>query len=439
MKATAIKTPLKSSDNDNIKKNNFQKQYRYWRFRIMYSIMIGYAAFYMIRYNFNMIMPLMQSEFGYSKTQIGTILTISALFYGCGKTINGIFSDYSNPRYFMSIGLLGSAIMNVCMGFCDGFYGFLFFWTLNSCFQSMGWAPCARLLTHWFSARELATKWAFWNSSQQVGNAAIAILAPNLAYYFHWRWAFIVPALLCVGFAAFLLNRLRDTPSSLGLPTIEEHHGLDNAENEKEDHRPLRQVFWHSVIKNKLVWYVCFANFFTYVVRSAILSWGPMFLCEFKGNTMAMAGYKTALFDGAAIIGGILAGYLSDGRFGGRRGPVSTIFMFVLAIFVVFFWQLPPGYYWLNTLGWIMIGFCISGPQILAGVAATDFSSKRVAGVASGLTGTFGYFATALTGVGMGAAIDYYGWDYAFFIVSLSAVMAALFFALTWQYRAEQK
>ena len=83
------------------------------------------------------------------------------------------------------------------------------------------------------------------------------------------------------------------------------------------------------------------------------------------------------------------------------------------------------------------IGFLVSGPQILVGVAATDFASKKAAGAASGLTGTFGYLGTAVTGVGIGAIVDYSGWDYAFLLVAVSGVLSAFFFCLTWNHRSK--
>ena len=34
------------------------------------------------------------------------------------------------------------------------------FWLMNNWAQGMGFPPCARLMTHWFPPRELATKMA---------------------------------------------------------------------------------------------------------------------------------------------------------------------------------------------------------------------------------------------------------------------------------------
>ena len=80
--------------------------YQYWRIRIMYSMMTGYAGFYLLRQNFTMAIPSMQSELGYSKIQIGLIITLAAIVYGLGKGLSGLLSDRSNARYFMTFGFV---------------------------------------------------------------------------------------------------------------------------------------------------------------------------------------------------------------------------------------------------------------------------------------------------------------------------------------------
>ncbi|MCX7337806.1 MAG: MFS transporter [Alphaproteobacteria bacterium] len=417
---------------------DISKSYRYWRLRIMYSMMMGYAGFYLIRQNFTMAIPSMQSELGYSKTQIGWIITSAAIVYGLGKGLSGLLSDRSNARYFMTFGLFMSAVMNLCMGFSSTLPSLMIFWTLNSCFQSMGWPPCARLLTHWFCPKEIGTKWALWNTSQQIGGAAILVMAGFLIENYGWRYAFYVPGIICLFLSVFLFNRLRDTPQSLGLPSVEEYKGLvKTAQDHEEQNLTMREIIVEKVLKNKLVWYVCFANFFLYIVRMAVFNWAPTFLREFKGSPIETAGWQSATFDVAGMFGGVVAGYLSDKIFRGHRGQVGSIFMVLLAFCVLFLWNAPAGQVWLHFIGMATIGFLVSGPQILVGVAATDFASKKAAGAASGLTGIFGYLGTAVTGVGVGAIVDNYGWDYAFMLVTASALLGAVFFSLTWNHRSK--
>ena len=103
---------IKTSSASEVPQDN-SKRYSYWRLRMMYSMMIGYAGFYLVRQNFTMAIPSMQSDLGYSKTQIGVIISVAAVVYGIGKGISGLLGDRSNARYLMTFGLLMSAVMNL--------------------------------------------------------------------------------------------------------------------------------------------------------------------------------------------------------------------------------------------------------------------------------------------------------------------------------------
>ncbi len=431
-----IESPVETKLSFNFSLNQ-SSIFKYWRTRIMYSMMIGYAGYYLLRQNFAMAMPFMSSELGYSKTELGAVISLAAIFYGVGKGLAGYLGDRMNARYMMAFGLVMSAFMNICMGAGSLLTWFMVFWTVNSCFQSLGWPPCARLLNHWFSPKELGTKWALWNSSQQIGSGIVLVSSGYIIEQFGWRYAFYTPGIICILLSLFLLNRLRDTPESLGLPSIEEHHDLVVQKDVSEENMPMRTILFERVLNNKLVWYVCMANFFVYIVRMTIALWAPTFLSELKGSSIKLAGFQAASNELAAVFGGLLAGYLSDKVFKGHRGRVSTIFMLMLGVGIFALWQSPVGATSSHFLIMLGIGFFISGPQVLVGVAASDFASKKAAGTASGLTGTFGYLGTAFAGMGIGVVVDRYGWDMAFLSVIIAAVIGALFFALTWNHRSK--
>jgi sugar phosphate permease len=85
----------------------------------------------------------------------------------------------------------------------------------------------------------------------------------------------------------------------------------------------------------------------------------------------------------------------------------------------------------------IAAGFLLNGPQVLNGVATADFASKRAVGVATGVTGSFAYIGSAIAGVGIGAIVENYGWEGGFLLFIFTALIGALFFALTWNNRAK--
>jgi phosphoglycerate transporter family protein len=404
--------------------------------------MLGYATFYLVRQNFSFAIPSVCSEFGYTKQQVGMVLTVGAILYGVGKGLFGAIGDRYNARYIMVIGLFMSAIMNICLGFSSVLTLFFVFGALNHCFQSMGWPPCARMLTHWFSPVEIGTRWALWNTSQQIGSAAIAALAPFLLHRFGWRFIFYIPGIMAICLAVLLFNRLRDTPESLKLPSVEKMTGLASAaESSKKWDDEEEQLSYKETLKmalsNKLVWYVAFASFFVYICRMSIFYWGPTFLLEFKGSSFAGAGAQLVVFDIAAMFGGFCAGIVSDKVFRGRRGPVSVSYMLFLAATIGIFIVAPRGSHILITVCMILMGFFISGPQLLAGVAASDFASKKAAATASGLTGTLGYAGSALAGWGAGFVADKYGWSCVFYCAIAAAILSSIFFSLTWNAKAK--
>lgn len=411
--------------------------YRYWRIRIILSSLVAYAAFYLVRSNFSMAIPVMTESLGYTKTELGFISSAFGIVYGFGKLINGFLSDRLNARYFIVVGLMGSAILNVCMGFSTGLTTFFIFWVVNAWFQSMGWPPAARMLTQWFSPSEIGTKWAFWASSHQLGAATIFALTGYLLAHFGWQSAFWVPGILAAFLAVFSFDRLRDNPREMGFPAVEEYkQDVEKADEKEQERLSLKEVL-PIVLKNKWVWCAAVANICLYIPRMGIFTWAPTFLKEYKGVDLVIAGWQLAGFEMAGLVGGIVAGWLSDKVFDGRRGPVGAIFMGFVALFMFLLWIVPPGYAWLDTLILICAGFSIYGPQVLAGLAAVDFSSKRAAGVATGLIGVLAYVFSSMTGYGIGRTVDLYGWNAAFILFIITGLVGSFFFALTWNQRSK--
>ena len=51
-------------------------------------------------------------------------------------------------------------------------------------FNGMGWPPCGRVMTHWFSVKERGTKMSIWNCAHNVGGALVGPMAVYGAMWF---------------------------------------------------------------------------------------------------------------------------------------------------------------------------------------------------------------------------------------------------------------
>jgi OPA family glycerol-3-phosphate transporter-like MFS transporter len=287
------------------------------------------------------------------------------------------------------------------------------------------------MLTHWFAPKELGTKWALGAASHQVGGAITLVFSGYLVANYGWRYAFFVPSILAVAISYILFNRLRESPKELGFPSVEVYKGDKLFEEDaSEDHMTTMEIFC-KVFSNRNMWYISFANICIYVVRIGIIFWGPLFLKEHNGVSLIHSGWQVASFEISGLFGGFVAGWLSDRKFKGQRGLVALVFMICLALTLVIFWQIPPGYSQFCTMALSLVGFFVYGPQVLVGVVSADIASKKAIGTANGFVGMMGNVGSALSGVCVGWLIDETGWAGAFSFFIVAALLGSYLFFLT--------
>lgn len=154
---------------------------------------------------------------------------------------------------------------------------------------------------------------------------------------------------------------------------------------------------------------------------------------------MNESSFAYFLYEWAGIPGTLLAGYISDKVFKGRRGPAGFVFMLGVLIAVLVYWFNPPGNHVIDLIALVAIGFLIYGPVMLIGLQALDYVPKKAAGTAAGLTGLFGYLGGSVAANAlMGYMVDISGWNSAFMLLTGACVLGTLLFALTWNVRGQE-
>ena len=409
-------------------------RFRHWQYRTLIAAMFGYAAFYFVRKNLSIAMPAMQEDLHITKADLGLFLTLHGVLYGVSKFVNGPLADRANARYFMVAGLLLSVGANVFFGFSSTVLLLGIAWMINGWVQGMGFPPVCRLMTHWFPPEKLATKMSIWNTSHSIG-AWVAVVFCGYIVGFGWRWVFFVPAMLCTVAGVILFILLRDTPSSVGLPEIKVE-GMGDTHREDKTTDEYKAFVRKHVFGNPYIWWISLANFFVYILRFAILDWGPTLLKEMKGFSLLHAGWMVAGFEVSGLIGMLLAGWATD-RFFRGRGSRTCVFCMIGAAAAMFaFWKLPMHSPVQAAILLGTAGFFIYGPQALIGITAANLATKRAAATAAGLTGLFGYASTVVSGWGLGLLVQRAGWNVAFGALLGIGAIGTFMFILAWPAKA---
>lgn len=420
-------------------------EYKRLRLQVFLSIFIGYAGYYLVRKNLSLALPdILKEHPEYTKAQLGAAMSALSIGYGVSKFIMGSVSDRSNPRTFMSLGLLLSSAIMAVFGLVDAVYASLTLMIVlqfvNGWFNGMGWAPCGKTMVHWFSAKERGLTVSVWNVAHNIGGGAMAGIAYlGLTWTGDWGAKFYFNAAVAGLIALVVLLFLRDTPQSCGLPPVEEYK-KDYPEGYSSTHErtfSFKEIFLEHVLPNKYLWAIALANAFTYFVRYGVADWIPTYLQTGKGFSAKDAALAVSFFEYAGIPGTIVCGLLSDRLFRGRRAPATITFMLLTLLAVVAYSMNAKGPFWIDCSVLAVLGFLIYGPIMIIGLHALELVPKKAAGTAAGFTGFFGYvFGSSIAGTGVGWIADRWGWGGVFTTMGACCLLAIVFSALTLGHRS---
>jgi OPA family glycerol-3-phosphate transporter-like MFS transporter/OPA family sugar phosphate sensor protein UhpC-like MFS transporter len=424
--------------------------FKSWQWQVVICTMIGYSMFYFVRKNFSFAMPALSAEYGITNTSFGIILSLVGIIYGVSKFLNGIVADRINARWHLVIGLCACILLNLFFGWSDKLSTMItgnesgpdfintmvvimaILLVLNNIFQGCGFPPCNRLLAHWVPPKELATKSAIWNTSHSIGAAVVSVFCGYIiAKTGNWRYCFIFPSAVAAIGVLFIFLTLRDTPKSVGLPELE------NTRTElDEDDSPaaFRAFIRKRVFRSPIVWSLAITDLFVYIVRFAVLDWGPMFLQQ-RENPLSpqLSGWTIGIFEVAGCIGMLCAGWMSDRFFKGKSHRVCAVEMFLVALCMIALHLLPKDSSPVLVLVLLALaGFFVYGPQAMLGVTAVKHATKKAASTAVGLIGLMSYGSVIFTGVGLGWFSDHFGWDNLFLLMTIVAVIGGLIVSALW-------
>jgi MFS transporter, OPA family, glycerol-3-phosphate transporter len=413
-------------------------EYMWRRFLNWFPLGLAYAMLYMGRYNLTVakgaLGPLMTKE------DFGLIFGIGTWVYGIAFVLNGPLTDRIGGKRAMLAGLLGAFVANVGMGLyvqwvlkaggtataglttmMSVLYG------LNMYFQSFGAVAIVKVNASWFHVRERGSFsgifgimissgiwFAYSVNRRLLGFVGGDKPGPEDAYI-----VFLVPAVLLGLFFVIELVLLRDAPSDAGHYDIETGEAVSD-----EEHAPSMFGVLLRILTNPIIMIVALIEFCTGVLRQGIMQWYYIYATEQTtwfgvDETLSaadMAGFSFSLvYWGeilaiAGIIGGTVAGFVSDKVFQSRRAPAAgLLYGLVTASTLVMYFTLQQA--WILVVLVFLISLGVIGTHgLLSGTATMDFGGRKGAATAVGVIDGFVYLGSGLQALAIGQITTHYGW-----------------------------
>jgi MFS transporter, OPA family, glycerol-3-phosphate transporter len=416
-----------------------------------------YTSYYMCRYNFPIANKAIATEFGFSKAQMGWIITTNLFAYACGQIINGLLTDRMGGKKAMMIGAAGTIVMNFAFG-AASFWGMLWLfvalWGLNGYIQSFGAPGMVKINTAWFPRRERGRFAGIFGFMINLGRFGIFKLGPALLAGFtvfglmkipplHWRWLFWAPSIICFFVAIGMWIFVKESPEEAGfmhldpskrpivnLPPRSADGTLEYATAATPIDAGTRADFaivLRTILTNPAVWITAGAYACTGGVRQAVDQWFPRYMQDVHSMSMESAQFQWLgfLIPFVASVGSLSSGYISDLFFESRRAPVAAFLYFLETIIILAAAQFHSAN--AAIVFFVLISLTANSTHSLLGTAAAmDLGGRKMSGFSSGLIDSFQYFGGSLAGYLLGTIIDHTGWGSYFYFMAPFGVVGGL-------------
>lgn len=385
-----------------------------------------YTSFYMCRYNLSIANGAISGEFGFTKTQMGEIITTALVAYAVGQIINGLLTDRFGGKRAMLIGAAGTIVMNILFGVAS-FWGLLSLFIvirgIDGYMQAFGAPGMIKINAAWFRHNERGRFAGIFGFMINLGRFGIFKIGPALLAGFvflgliripplHWRWLFWIPAAIAIVIGTCMAFIVKDTPEEAKFPPVNP--------NEETGGNVQASVFdvLKTIATNPVIWIIALAYACTGSVRQGIDQWFPRFMQEVHHVDYQSAQFQFLgfLIPFVASVGSLVSGYVSDTIFGGRRAPVAAGLYFLETIIILTAAQ----FHSVNAaiIFLVLISLTANATHSILGTAAAmDIGGAKMAGFASGLIDSFQYFGGSLAGIFLGAFLDR-SWDWYFYFMA---------------------
>jgi len=360
---------------------------------------MGWISIYLARSVLPPVLPVLTTELGLTYTQSGLLETAYLIGYIISKLPAGTLSEKYGPRKVLAASMIGYGASTFLIAYAQGFIHIFMLRFLVGLFQGVHLPVANALLSDRFGDKQ-SRAIGFNESGANVGNTLAFPVAVSILSVWGWRTAFMVLSL-----PAFLLS-----VATLFLMKDE----VAVTEKAEKEEGVLRDYLWI------LMPYALSHATYNLVLRTTF-TFTPSFLVEFKGMTVAAAGFMSMVLPAAGIFAKISSGLIVE-RTGARNaicGASALSAVFLLSLVV-----LPgTGLLGLNllVLGLTLYSF---SPIIYSSTTGSLPSGLKAMGL--GLVTMFGNIVGAVSTSVVGALLDARGYEFTFYAIATTTLLASV-------------
>ncbi|XP_050358501.1 glucose-6-phosphate exchanger SLC37A2 isoform X1 [Nymphalis io] len=350
-----------------------------------------------------------------ANTLLGTLDSAFLFSYAGAMFVSGMIAERVDLRYFLSLGMLVSAIFCYLFGLGRtlDIHDISFYLIVQAgagIAQTTGWPGTVAIVGKWFGNAKKGLIFGLWNSHTSLGNILGTIMAAEYVES-DWSLSFVYPALV-MGVVAFLVFLfLVPEPRNVGLSTDRQSPSRTSHRSDDEDEatqvivgdqaaslRPSRHsantspyqqddpteetallsrrstrsqgaVSLTRALAIPGVIEFSLSLFFAKLVSYTFLYWLPLYIKSSTTLTPKQSGELSTSFDVGGVMGAALAGLLADCV--GAPALVCAAFYALAAPALLAYQSWGASSYVLNVALLVVAGVLVNGPYALITTAVS--------------------------------------------------------------------
>jgi sugar phosphate permease len=405
-----------------------------WMILLMLSLMA--LITFIDRTNISVTAPAIAKEFGFSKTELGSIFSAFGFAYALGQIPGGWFSDRYGARKVLAIVMPFWSLMTMATALAGGFISML---TIRFAFglgEASAFPAATRAMQYWFPKSERGLVNGVTHSCNQFATTLVPFIGVAIMTAWGWRAVFYVFG--AVGFlwaiAWYWLDR--DLPrdhrrvNAAELAYIE-----DRSADESKSQAPAageKTIPWKLILTSTNMWFIAVA-YCGYTYGSYFFwYWMPTYLMEFHHISLVRMGFLAPLPLFAGAIGVLTGGLVTDVVY--KRTKTlkwSRRAVCIISMLGASLMMLPSAMVGSAALTVICLAICnffISMSVAPSWAAAMDVGGG-FSGSVSSVMNMVGQAAGSVSAIIFGALVEHVSWMAPFYVISGVMLGSALLWA----------
>ncbi len=304
---------------------------------------------YLDRVNLSVAAGPMAREMGLSPVQLGWLFSGFLWTYIIFLPPAGWLADRFGYRGVGAASITLWSLATAATGTATGLFGLAASRFVLGAGEAAAWPVGIRAIRAWAPRSEYGVAVASISLGQSAGGAFGAFLVGWLVRDFGWRFSFLVTGCLGLAWAAAWLLLVRDPAHTRWLGEAERTAILHSREQAAPQGTPSGLG---TLLASRALWGTMLGQGCLVYSYYMLLTWLPSYLQTQRGIAVFSSGADTAIIYGAAVIGGLLLGRLTDRVFtvaalqaGARKKAI------LLSVLPALLMATTP---WLPSMTWVV-------------------------------------------------------------------------------------